>query len=90
MKEAGRKEEEIEEVILAGAFGSFINPESAKTIGLIPQGAKTTSVGNASLYGAKKLFSLGIFAERLKCYSRKPVMLNFQQEMIFLIIFINL
>lgn len=66
LKEAGRKEEEIEEVILAGAFGSFINPESAKTIGLIPRGSKTTSVGNASLYGAKKALLSRDFRQKVK------------------------
>ncbi len=71
LKEAGRKEEEIEEVILAGAFGSFINPESAKTIGLIPQGAKTTSVGNASLYGAKKALLSRDFRRKVKVLFQK-------------------
>ncbi len=66
LKEAGRKEEEIEEVILAGAFGSFINPESAKIIGLIPREAKTTSVGNASLYGAKKALLSRDFCQKVK------------------------
>lgn len=54
LKEAGLREEDIEEVVLAGAFGSFIRPESAARIGLIPQNAQARSVGNASLVGARK------------------------------------
>ncbi|MDK2897466.1 MAG: hypothetical protein PWP04_1586 [Candidatus Atribacteria bacterium] len=54
LKEAQLKEKDIEEVILAGAFGSFINPKSAQIIGLIPRAPRVRSVGNASLLGAKK------------------------------------
>ncbi len=71
LEEAGRKEEEIEEVILAGAFGNFINPESAATIGLIPRGVKTISVGNASLYGAKKALLSRNFRQKVKVLSKK-------------------
>jgi len=48
------EENDIEEVILAGAFGSFINPESARRIGLIPVAIPSRAVGNASLFGAKR------------------------------------
>jgi uncharacterized 2Fe-2S/4Fe-4S cluster protein (DUF4445 family) len=54
LKEAGLEENDIEEVILAGAFGSFINPESARRIGLIPVAIPSRAVGNASLFGAKR------------------------------------
>ena len=45
---------EVDEVLLAGAFGSYINPESAHLIGLIPNfpKAKVRSVGNAASLGA--------------------------------------
>jgi uncharacterized 2Fe-2S/4Fe-4S cluster protein (DUF4445 family) len=47
--------EGIDEIVLAGAFGSFINKESALTIGMFPDcGHKNIiSVGNAAGEGAK-------------------------------------
>lgn len=46
---------EIRELLLAGGFGSFIRPESAARIGLIPRGLleKTRAVGNTAALGAK-------------------------------------
>ncbi|MFQ6066666.1 MAG: ASKHA domain-containing protein [bacterium] len=46
--------DQVDEVLLAGAFGSYINPESAHLIGLIPTfpKAKVRSVGNAASLGA--------------------------------------
>lgn len=50
----GVERDEVDEVLLAGAFGSYINPESAHLIGLIPTfpKAKVRSVGNAASLGA--------------------------------------
>lgn len=49
--------EEIDRVFLAGAFGSFLNPESACRIGLLPPvlQKKIKAVGNAAGSGAKML-----------------------------------
>jgi uncharacterized 2Fe-2S/4Fe-4S cluster protein (DUF4445 family) len=46
--------EEVEHLILAGGFGSFINCENAGKMGLIPKelSSKTHSVGNAAGMGA--------------------------------------
>jgi uncharacterized 2Fe-2S/4Fe-4S cluster protein (DUF4445 family) len=51
----GTKREEIEEVIIAGAFGTYLNLESALAIGLLPRlpNAKYVQVGNAAGVGAK-------------------------------------
>ncbi len=54
LKEAGLGEEDIQRVVLAGSFGSFINPRSAVKIGLIPPAKRVESVGNACLAGAKE------------------------------------
>ncbi|MGA2386311.1 MAG: ASKHA domain-containing protein [Candidatus Bathyarchaeia archaeon] len=45
----------IEHVYIAGAFGKYLNPESAKLIGLIPDVAtqKIEFVGNTAVSGAK-------------------------------------
>ncbi|MBO5160433.1 MAG: DUF4445 domain-containing protein [Lachnospiraceae bacterium] len=47
--------EEISEVLLAGAFGSYINPESACRIGLLPKEleGRIRAVGNAAGNGSK-------------------------------------
>lgn len=55
MKRKNVKREGIDQVLIAGAFGSYINPESAKMIGLVPDvpTEKIKFVGNTALTGAK-------------------------------------
>lgn len=50
----GVARDEVNEVLLAGAFGSYIDPDSACSIGLIPSfpRAEIRSVGNAASLGA--------------------------------------
>lgn len=52
----GVKKEEVEEVLIAGAFGNYINLESAYNVGLLPffPKAKVRNVGNAAILGAIK------------------------------------
>ncbi len=54
LKEYGIGEEDITEILLAGAFGSFVNPASARAIGLVPPLPieRITAVGNAAGQGA--------------------------------------
>ncbi len=54
-KELGIEDEEISEVRLAGAFGTFVNTESARRIGLIPPLPldRVKTIGNAAGYGAQ-------------------------------------
>ncbi len=51
----GLSEEEIEQVIIAGAFGTFIDVQSAITIGMLPAlpSERFTQVGNAAGTGAR-------------------------------------
>lgn len=54
--------EEVDEIVLAGAFGTFLNLDSALDIGLLPRppGASYVQVGNAAGAGARAaLLSLG-------------------------------
>lgn len=46
---------DIDEVLIAGAFGNYMNPESACAIGLLPMelSGKVTPIGNAAGEGAK-------------------------------------
>ena len=55
MKKKNVKRKNLNQVLIAGAFGSYINPESAKLIGLVPDvpTEKIKSVGNTALTGAK-------------------------------------
>lgn len=55
LKSTGTLMDEIEDVIIAGAFGSFLNVESALDIGLLPYFPRAVyrQVGNAAAVGAK-------------------------------------
>lgn len=54
-KHLGITHEQIQTVYIAGAFGNYMNPESACRIGLLPESLKDriTPVGNAAGEGAK-------------------------------------
>ncbi len=54
LKQAGLSVEDVGTLWLAGGFGSYIRPESAAAIGLIPPefAEKTRSLGNAAARGA--------------------------------------
>lgn len=56
-RELGIEISQIDKVLLAGAFGSFLKPESACKIGLLPAELleKITAVGNAAGSGAKMM-----------------------------------
>ena len=51
----GRKIAEIQKVLLAGAFGNYLNPRSACRIGMIPPELepKIQPIGNAAGEGSK-------------------------------------
>ena len=51
----GMTDSDIDEVFLAGSFGSYLNPESAKVIGLVPavDVDRIIAVGNSAGEGAK-------------------------------------
>jgi uncharacterized 2Fe-2S/4Fe-4S cluster protein (DUF4445 family) len=56
MRYYGAKLDDIETIYLAGAFGSFIDTESACAIGLLPPAPeKVVKLGNAALAGAKAM-----------------------------------
>jgi len=64
LEEVGLTINDIEEVILAGGFGSYIDLEKAMTIGLLPEvdPGRVTYLGNSSLLGAK----MSSFTNRLR------------------------
>ncbi len=55
MKEKRLKEQDLDHVYIAGAFGRYLNTESAKFVGLIPDVSleKISFIGNAAISGAK-------------------------------------
>ncbi|MCD6409292.1 MAG: DUF4445 domain-containing protein [Candidatus Verstraetearchaeota archaeon] len=55
MKRLGIGREQISELIIAGAFGSYINPESARILGMIPEVPleRIKFVGNTAGSGAR-------------------------------------
>jgi uncharacterized 2Fe-2S/4Fe-4S cluster protein (DUF4445 family) len=55
MRKASFKKEELSEIIIAGAFGSYIDPFSARLIGMIPELpiSKISFLGNTAGSGAR-------------------------------------
>lgn len=55
MNQKGRTERDIDQLIIAGAFGQYIDKESARTIGMFPEipTDRIESIGNAAGSGAK-------------------------------------
>ena len=55
LEEVGLSIGDIERIILAGGFGSYVDLEKAMVIGLLPEidAGKVTYIGNGSLMGAK-------------------------------------
>ncbi len=78
LESVGLSFDDVERVILAGAFGSFIDLENAITIGLLPDldMNKFFYMGNASLMGAKTVS----FSNEMRDHVRKIVemMTNFE------------
>jgi uncharacterized 2Fe-2S/4Fe-4S cluster protein (DUF4445 family) len=64
MRELGLTPADLDEVMLAGSFGSYINPRSAQVVGLVPPVPvdKIKAVGNTASEGAK--MALMSFRER--------------------------
>ncbi len=78
LEAVGLKLQDLEQVILAGAFGNFINIENAIAIGLLPDLPRDRFqfVGNASLQGATLLaFSRELLAEERRV---AEMMTNFE------------
>lgn len=64
----GLKGEELDEILLAGAFGNYINVNNAQHIGLIPafDGATTFSIGNAAGTGVQQYLLNHLSSDRCK------------------------
>jgi len=69
LKEVNISPEDIQEVLLAGAFGNFINKESARRIGLIPYLPlrRIKFIGNAAGIGAE----IALFSKKMREVSQE-------------------
>ncbi len=73
LKQAGLESGDLQRVLIAGGFGSFIRRANAQRIGLIPNdlpASRISYVGNTSLHGAKLVlvsFAAREQAEQLGC-----------------------
>ncbi|KUO50704.1 MAG: hypothetical protein APF76_15510 [Desulfitibacter sp. BRH_c19] len=57
ISELGIEVKDINRVLLAGAFGNYIQVESAKTIALLPEELEVEQVGNAAGIGARMVLA---------------------------------
>jgi uncharacterized 2Fe-2S/4Fe-4S cluster protein (DUF4445 family) len=73
MKRKNVKREDLDRVFIAGAFGSYINPENAKFIGLVPDvpTEKIKFVGNTAITGAKTALTSREARETAEAISRR-------------------
>lgn len=73
MKEAGIAPEDIDEVMFAGAFGNYLNPESVLGTGMLPQfqPGEIKAIGNAALRGAIAALLRIPEREKAQQYARK-------------------
>ena len=94
-KELGITDNEIDEILLAGAFGNFIRRSNVKRIGLIPDlpSEKIQFIGNAASSGAKLALlskeleeearTISGFAEHLELSTRQDFQEEFVNAMFF-------
>jgi uncharacterized 2Fe-2S/4Fe-4S cluster protein (DUF4445 family) len=93
--EAGVEPEDLKEVLLAGAFGNYIDPRSALRIGLLPSlpAERIQGVGNAAGAGAllalvsagerRAAAELAEQAEHIELFTRADFQMVFADSMIF-------
>jgi uncharacterized 2Fe-2S/4Fe-4S cluster protein (DUF4445 family) len=85
LHEIGILIEDVEEAVIAGAFGYHINPESIKTVGIIPKGfkGKITFVGNSSVEGARLALINEDILEEMTCLKNEVTVLELSTKQAF-------
>ncbi len=91
LKEAGINENDLDQVLLAGAFGNYVRKESALTIGLLPQlpPEKIVAVGNAAGDGSRMALASKTIRERAMALPEKVEHLELSTRSDFQDIFID-
>ena len=76
------KTEDITKCYLAGAFGTYLNVEAAKTIGLLPDIAsdKIEPVGNAALFGACQVLLKEEYFAKSKDVAERAVHISLSEQ----------
>jgi uncharacterized 2Fe-2S/4Fe-4S cluster protein (DUF4445 family) len=71
MQEMGQTVDTIDKLVIAGAFGNFIDPESARTMGMFPEFSldKIEGIGNAAGTGVRKALVSREERERARWYA---------------------
>jgi uncharacterized 2Fe-2S/4Fe-4S cluster protein (DUF4445 family) len=66
LREAGIEEQDLDQVVIAGAFGTYINVESAVVTGMLPALPieRYVQVGNAAGVGVRMALTSTVFRER--------------------------
>ena len=72
LQQRGLTPEQLDGVYLAGGFGSYLDPESAAAIGMLPRACagKLHTLGNTALAGAAVLTLDGTQWQRIRAISR--------------------
>ncbi len=91
LKEAGISKDDLDQILLAGAFGNYVRKESALTIGLLPQlpPEKIIAVGNAAGDGARMALASKSVRDRAKALPEKVEHLELSTRMDFQDIFVD-
>lgn len=86
MKRMGLTADDIGKVFIAGAFGTSMNPENAKIIGLVPdvQTEKIEFVGNTAIIGAKATLVSTDMREKTNEIVKKVVYVELAAESSFM------
>ncbi|MGE5530948.1 MAG: ASKHA domain-containing protein, partial [Bacteroidota bacterium] len=96
LKECGLKVDNLSAILLAGAFGNYISPQSALRMGLLPETdlTKIRGVGNAAGAGAmlalisrpwrQKTCEIARRAEHLELAQRADFQQMFMETMLFI------
>jgi len=91
LKEAGISADDLDQILLAGAFGNYVRKESALTIGLLPQlpPEKIIAVGNAAGDGSRMALASKTMRERALALPEKVDHLELSTRADFQDIFID-
>jgi uncharacterized 2Fe-2S/4Fe-4S cluster protein (DUF4445 family) len=84
IKKAGLTSADIKTAYLAGGLGSYIRPESALKLGLLPEGIRLEAPGNLSLSGAILCLQDSDFLERCKALIKRCTVMELASEPIFM------
>ncbi|MCE5187686.1 MAG: ASKHA domain-containing protein [Eubacteriales bacterium] len=86
LHECGIEYEHLDGILLCGGFGSYLNPCSAGTIGLIPQEwvAKTSAIGNAAGQGAAMILQSKTALKKAHQIAEKAVTVELSTNRFFL------